>query len=63
VLALIFGLCADVWKNLLQLRIRLVSYTSFSRENGQQKSRNRVSECSFSPLSASVSTIIATASI
>ena len=34
-------------------------YTSLNRENAQQKYRNRVSERSFSPLSAGFSVIIA----
>jgi len=37
----------------------ICSYTSLNRENVQQKYRNRVLKCIFSPLSASVSAIIA----
>jgi len=37
----------------------VVSYTSLNRETVQQKYRNRVSERSFSPLSASVSAVVA----
>jgi len=51
VFALIFSVRAGVYKSF--------SYTSLNREIVQQKYRNRVSECSLSPLSASISDIIA----
>jgi len=51
------GLHTDV-ENPLADANRTCSYTSLYRENVQQKYRNRISECSLSPLSARVSAII-----
>ena len=53
------GLRADVWKILLQVQTRPVVTISLYGQNVQQKYRNMISECSFSPLSASISVIIA----
>ena len=52
------GLGADVWKMLLQVRTGPV-VTQVWREKMFNKNIEIVSECSFSPLSASVSAIIA----
>jgi len=53
------GLGADVWKIRLQVHTRLIVTQVRIEKMFQQKYRNRVSECSLSPLSASVSAIIA----
>ena len=51
---------SDRQRTRIDLEIdQIYSYTNLYRENIQQKYRNRVSECSSSPLSAIVSTIIA----
>jgi len=52
------GLRTDVWKILLQVHTRPVVTQVWIEKMFQQKYRNRVSECSFSSLSANVSAII-----
>jgi len=53
------GLHADVWKIILQVHTRLVVTQDYIEKMFNKNYGNRVSECSFSPLSASVSVIIA----
>ena len=52
------GLRADVWKTLLQMHTKLVITEVWTEKNVQQKYKNKVSEHSFSPLSASLSATI-----
>jgi len=59
-----FGVCIDfsayalMFGNIFAWVSQTCSYTSLNIEKAQQKYRNRVSECSFSPLSVNVSAII-----
>ena len=59
VFALIFRLTRRCLTNAFACLYQTCSYTSLNRETVQQKYRNRVSECSCSPLSTCGSAIIA----